>query len=199
MSRVKKQHGGGYEIWTPSGSTSEPASSGSDDVLLLGRQVEGSSIVDLNDSTHGLGKRTPRVLDVFYMGMVYAGRLKEARADSPLEDPPSVDELAERFERLDLASLHEPVVADVLGARSHRGEVAVYVDYPAFHEEQAIMGRAVTSEKYLKLPRLHSVVPNDPRIVIVEGQLSRDEQISQIESALPDQINLSAIKPVPQS
>ncbi len=186
-------------MWTPSGSAAESTSDRSTDVMLLGRQVEGSSITDLNNATHGLGKRTPRVLDLFYMGMVYAQRLKEARADSPMEDPPSVEELAERFKGLDLASLHEPVVADVLGARSFRGEVAVYVDYPAFHEEQAIMGRAVTSEKYLKLPRLHSVVPNDPRIVIVEGQLSREEQISRIEDALPDQISLSAIAPVPQS
>lgn len=199
MSRVKKQHGGGYEIWTPAGRKLEPTSDRPTDVLLMGRQVEGSSIADLNNSTQGLGKKVPRILDTFWMGMVHARKLKEALTKSPLEEPPSIEDMVERFARLPrrVQSLGEPLVADVTGVRPYQGEVAVYLDYELLHEESMVMANALA--RYLDLPHPHDVVPSEPHIVIVEGQLSRVAQLADIEAAVPDQIKLSAMKPVPQS
>ena len=188
----------GERIWTPPESTTASDTAEDRNQVLLGRRVLGRSINDLNMSTRGLGKKAPRVLDRFYMGLVYAHRLQEARQASPLEDPPSLEELKERFMNLDLASLHEPVEADVVDVGEQHGEVAVYVDYPSLIEEQTVMARAVTSDKYLDLPRTHDIVPEEARIVVVEGLLTGDGQLEQIQQAAPDTLSLSAMERVPQ-
>jgi hypothetical protein len=163
---------------------------------LLGRRVEGSSIADLNAATHGLGKRVPRVLDVFIMGLVHAHRLSETRKESPLEEPPSMDELVRGLSdaACDLRSLAEPVTADIVGVRSSHGEVAVYVDYPELTEEQLLLAKALG--KHVGLPHPSAPGPQDPRIIIVEESLARDEQLRKIEGALPEQIDLSPMRPI---
>lgn len=165
--------------------------------MLLGRRVLGSSIIELNKSTHGLSRRMPRVLDVFYAGMVYAHRLQEAREASPLEEPPSMDELVEKFLGIDMESLHGTVEADVVDVRDQHGEVAVYVDYPSLIDEQTALARAVTDSGFLSLPRTHDMVPTEPRIVIVEGRLTRDSQLERIRAGLPDTLSLSAMQRAP--
>lgn len=165
--------------------------------MLLGRRVLGSSIVELNKSTHGLSRRMPRVLDVFYTGMVYAHRLRHAREASPLKEPPSMEELIEKFLGIDTDSLHSPVDADVVDVRDQQGEVAVYVDYPSLIDEQTALAKAVTDSGFLDLSQARDMVPNEPRIVIVEDRLTRDSQLERIRATMPDTLRLSAMQRAP--
>ena len=145
IKRVAQERSGRQEFWVPPAAEETSPQEG-EDRILWGRQVEGASIAELNMATRGLGKKMPRVLDVFIMGLVHAHRLNSMRKDSPLEDPSATEDLLEALADMpdQAPSLDESVVADVLDVRSSRKEVAVYLDYPWLLEEQYILARALS-------------------------------------------------------
>ena len=196
--RVKSQLRGKSrpkDIWLPPISE-EPTTRKGDNLAWFRRQVTGSSVDDLNMATHGIkGRRIARVLDVFSLTLVYPSELEKAIEHSPLENPPTTEELAKKLGNLPLGSLYEPIeAAKVLDVRPHNSTVAIYVNYPPLHEERMAMTLAVW--EHLGLPYPYDVTPDESYITIAEGDASAG-QIALIEAAVPTYIGLSPLKPGP--
>lgn len=163
---------------------------------LFYRQVEGVSVDALNMATHGIAANgVTRVLDTFTAPVGMAYKLREATHYSLDPNPPEVEALARHLGSLPVVAESEPITAEVTDVSPHQGrDVAVYLDYPEFFEEQRALAEAV-AEALQITGRI--IGPRKPFVTVMEGQLPRKNQkarLEQIRAAVPPILTLSGVK-----
>lgn len=118
---------------------------------LLYRQVTGQSVDELNAITRGIrNKRVARIRDYFTLPMIFEHQVERAREASPIDRPPSAEEIIAELVESGPASLHKNVSAEILGVKPHHRAAGVLVDYEDRELEQRDMERAV--HRLLSLP-----------------------------------------------
>jgi hypothetical protein len=158
------------------------------------RQVEEPSIEALNKATRGIrGSKVARILDYFTLTLAYPNQISRLREGSRLKDVPTMRQIAQKLGELQLASLEEPVVAEVLDVRPYAGAVGIYVEYPGYNAEQRAINGTVRDVLGFKPGRGITVGTKDLHVSIIRGDI-RDVNLNQIKGSLPSQIHLSPAK-----
>lgn len=155
------------------------------------RGVMEESEQRLANSTRGIRSAfAHRVLGGFTMSLAYPGNIEKLESRSRLRELPSLADIAKQIESLELASLHEPVTATIVGVRKFNNAIGAIVTYPSLKEEVSIINNTV--REAFDLPFPVSVAPGEAHVSLVKGIGGTTAEHNRIKSALPATVELSA-------